>query len=196
MSGLRDNFNPRARWKAAIAGARALHRFGTTNSKTSASSKSSGGWKTGVLDSDDSDDDETGDPESVPAGATNGQADNGPGENDFVKVTAPEEDHRSANGNGVAGGSSSSSKPSGAHELKREHDAHEPLEQKVPDELHQVNKEKASPNANASSQSAHGDEEEEELRMPGSFNVEPHQYPHGHGYHAIADFFRRHIKSH
>ncbi|KIP03271.1 hypothetical protein PHLGIDRAFT_130267 [Phlebiopsis gigantea 11061_1 CR5-6] len=192
LTGLRDNFNPRARWKAAIAGARALHRFGSANSRTSASSKSSGGWKTMNIDSDDSDDDddEVAASEPVPTEAANGQVDNGPGENDFVKVTAPE-DHAHSNGHGGGGPPTPTGQPSDAHELKHEHDAHEPLEHKVPDELHEVKKEKATTDALG----VHDDEEE--LRMPGSFNIgEPQQY-HGHGFHALADFFRKlHIKSH
>ncbi|KAH9947955.1 Pkinase-domain-containing protein, partial [Amylocystis lapponica] len=82
LSGLRDNFNPRARWRTAIAGARALHRLG--------SHASSGGWRThsgkgSVIDSDD-DDDDVGVP---PADADVAQD---PGENEFVTVTAPSSD--------------------------------------------------------------------------------------------------------
>ena len=55
LTGLRDNFNPKARWKAAIAGARALHRFGNSRSSSNFS-KSSGGWGSVPDDSDDDDD--------------------------------------------------------------------------------------------------------------------------------------------
>lgn len=205
LSGLRDNFNPRARWKAAIAGARALSRFGSANSRTSTSSKSSGGWKTKIDtdDSDDDDDDEVADPQPVPQDVT----EDGPGQNDFVTVTAPDDDKSKskdtyANGSGQVGGSTPDGKPSDAHELKREHDAHEPLEKKVPEELHQVNKEteQAAESASAASNGHadhidNDDDDEEELRMPGSFNFK--QPPHHHGHHGLADFFRKmHIKSH
>ncbi|KAG5719359.1 Calcium/calmodulin-dependent protein kinase [Termitomyces sp. T112] len=46
-SGLREHFDPRARWKAAIASARVLHRFNSIASRTSTSNSS--GW----MDSDD-----------------------------------------------------------------------------------------------------------------------------------------------
>ncbi|KAH6904589.1 CAMK/CAMK1 protein kinase [Coprinopsis sp. MPI-PUGE-AT-0042] len=52
-TGLRDNFNPRARWKSAIASARALSRFGTLGkekrddaSNASTPGAESGGWLT------------------------------------------------------------------------------------------------------------------------------------------------------
>jgi calcium/calmodulin-dependent protein kinase I len=52
-TGLRDNFNPRARWKSAIASARALSRFGTLgkekrddSSTASTPGAESGGWLT------------------------------------------------------------------------------------------------------------------------------------------------------
>lgn len=146
------------------------------------------------IDSDDSDDDddEVAAPESAADGAANGRVDDGPGENDFVKVTAPE-DHTPSNGHSAGGSPASTGKPSDAHELKREHDAHEPLEQKVPDELHEVKKEKEKEKTDALG--VH--EDDEELKMPGSFNIEEPQQYHGHGFHALADLFRKfHIKSH
>lgn len=83
LSGLRENFNAKARWKAAIAGARALHRFGSTQSRLSTSSKSSGGWGTDLIDSEDEDEDLVG------KGGKRAATD--PGENENVKVTAPDE---------------------------------------------------------------------------------------------------------
>ncbi|KAG5650168.1 hypothetical protein H0H81_000471 [Sphagnurus paluster] len=50
-TGLREHFDPRAKWRSAIASARALHRFGS-GSRINASKKT-GGWK----DSDDSEED-------------------------------------------------------------------------------------------------------------------------------------------
>lgn len=86
LTGLRDNFNPKARWKAAIAGARALHRFGSSRSFNS-SSKSSGGWGK-PEDSDDSDDDDEDDANiaSRPAQQPSQEV------NEHVQVTPPEDE--------------------------------------------------------------------------------------------------------
>ena len=202
LSGLRDNFNPRARWKAAIAGARALSRFNSSGSRTSTSSKSSGDWRTTghEIDSDDEDEDPEVDPESLPQGA-----DAAPSDNEFVKVTPPSEDtdrtalpQTSAEtpaSNGTLPTASGSQTPSGpptdAHELKREHDApHQPLEQKVPKELHEVHHESAH---GAPVDDHHHDSEDEGPMMPGSFYVKPH---HGGHHHGLGDLLRKlHIKS-
>ena len=212
---MRDHFNPRARWKAAIAGARALHRFGSQGSRASTSSKSSGGWRThsGDTDDDDDDDDEEPqlDPESVPGGAV-GQADL-PGKNDFVKVTPPEEntprpkesplpdDH--ANGFATADECPSPAPPhadvttpadkSSAHDLKHEKEHHQPLEQKVPTELHEVHKESQQRTAQAQNGNGHRrshshDTDEEYMNMPGSFHIKSNGHDdHGahHGWDAL-----------
>lgn len=47
--GLRERFDPRARWRSAITSARAIHRFGSMGSR---SSTASGGWLAGIEDSD------------------------------------------------------------------------------------------------------------------------------------------------
>ncbi|KAG5642130.1 hypothetical protein DXG03_003580 [Asterophora parasitica] len=60
-TGLREHFDPRARWRQAIASARAIHRFGSFASRTSSgASKTSGGggW--------DNSDEESGDDNSHP----------------------------------------------------------------------------------------------------------------------------------
>ncbi|KAG6816523.1 hypothetical protein H0H93_007991 [Arthromyces matolae] len=54
--GLRDHFDPRARWKAAIASARVLSRLGSIASRNSTLSSNSGGW----IDSDDEQDEDEG----------------------------------------------------------------------------------------------------------------------------------------
>ncbi|KAG6871538.1 hypothetical protein C0995_003460 [Termitomyces sp. Mi166 len=74
-SGLRDHFDPRARWKAAIASARVLNRFGSLASRASTSTSTSGGW----LDSDDEDYENVATPASEP------------GKNDIIVVTPLEE---------------------------------------------------------------------------------------------------------
>jgi calcium/calmodulin-dependent protein kinase I len=97
--GLRENFNARARWRSAIAGARALNRFSRAASPTS-----SNGWR--------SDSEEDGDERRSNAGSTLSVSPPGqsamaarmaaggaspklnggehPGENEFVTVTAPD----------------------------------------------------------------------------------------------------------
>ncbi|KAI0809230.1 kinase-like domain-containing protein [Irpex lacteus] len=221
LSGLRDNFNPRARWKAAIAGARALHRFGSGTS-----SKSSGGWKT--VDSDTADDDDDDDDSVVagshPASDTEKASDEkarrqkerkerDPGSNEFVQVTGPEGDVPTAGSpsqpsDGGGGGdsdvkstdsASTRGKPSDAHELKHEADAkHEPLEKGVPKELGEVHEESqrgsggGGGGGKAGGEGKEGEEEEErELKIPGSFTAHESE-PH----HGWAELFRKlHLKS-
>ncbi|KAI0700400.1 kinase-like domain-containing protein [Cytidiella melzeri] len=194
LSGLRDNFNPRARWKAAIAGARALHRFGSRNS-----SKSSGGWK--AVDSDVDDDDED-DEVDVAASVQRAEAKDkldGPGENDFVQVTGPDGDIPSTTSPRSSDTgppdelksqdfASSKSKPPSAHELKHEAEAHEPLEQTVPKELHEAREEPVV-DAQQGDALPPNNDSNEELSIPGSFaNHEQH--------HGWTDLFRKlHLRS-
>ncbi|KAJ7035178.1 CAMK/CAMK1 protein kinase [Mycena alexandri] len=100
--GLRENFDAKARWKTAIAGARALGRLNsglarkTSNTSGSGASGSSGGWA-GI--SDDDDDEEEGERVASPGAlgadlgegrpATAGGAGLAPGENKHVQVTPP-----------------------------------------------------------------------------------------------------------
>ncbi|KAJ8520214.1 hypothetical protein ONZ45_g2942 [Pleurotus djamor] len=137
-SGLRDHFDPRARWRSAIASARAINRlssFAKTNTSTSLSSlsarsnlnrnnsvTSSGGW----LDSDDEEDPDAAEP--APVGNGNKLGAGKPGSNDNIKVIPPMDDHHA---NGSSGG------PTSAHELKREDHsgAHTPLHHKEPESL-------------------------------------------------------------
>jgi len=191
LSGLRDNFNPRARWKAAIAGARALHRFGSANSRNS--SKSSGGWKT--FDSEDDDDNE----EENQAQASSSQTE----ENDFVKVTGslgdipPASSPRSSGAGPPADAdfqtsASAHGQPSPAHELKHETDAHEPLEHNIPKELAEVHQ-AAQPHGTDSHHTLH-DYDDDELNIPGSFHVP--EDVHSHHLHGWTDLLRKlHIKS-
>lgn len=201
LTGLRDNFNPRARWKAAIAGARALHRFGSSNSRLSGSTKSSGGWKTIDSDLDDDDDDEGDGGSRSPSAEEKPDAPAPPGENAFVQVTGPDGDLPPATSPRSPSASSpdvevrsqdsvqSKGRPTSAHELKHEGEAHKPLEQGVPKELHEVHQEpqertRTNPYA----------ESEESLRMPGSFNA-PEASGHHH-HHGWMDLFKKlHIKS-
>lgn len=207
LSGLRDHFNPRARWKAAIAGARALHRFGSQgSSRTSTSTKSSGGWRADADSDDDDDDDEQQlDPESVPGGAV-GQADL-PDKNDFVKVTPPEEDTPKPkqsplpddHANGFAttaeclspGKATAPADKSSAHDLKHEKEAHEPLEQKVPKELHEIHKESQQPHGHTQQNSHRRADSEEYLNMPGSFYVESSGHEANEQHHGLWSLLRK-----
>ncbi|KAJ7202057.1 kinase-like domain-containing protein [Mycena pura] len=81
-AGLRDNFDPRARWRSAIAGARALGRL---NSGLARRKSGASGWS---AISDDDDDDEY----AGVQGQTGPLSAGAPGENMHVQVTpAPEE---------------------------------------------------------------------------------------------------------
>ncbi|THG99425.1 hypothetical protein EW026_g2922 [Hermanssonia centrifuga] len=179
LTGLRDNFNPRARWKAAIAGARALHRFGSSQSRlTQSSTKSSGGWK----DSDDDDDDD--DDVSAPVSVANGRAEDGPGEND---TDSPQTSHES-------GEEFSKNKPTEAHGLKREDDAHEPLHQNIPKELHDVQQESMSLPEPVDGDHVQ-DDTDDELNIPGSFRVRKEDQQHHHLPGWIDLFRKLHVKS-
>jgi calcium/calmodulin-dependent protein kinase I len=77
--GLREHFDPRARWRSAISSARAIHRLGSGSRSSTASKQSSasGGW----ADSDE-EDDEKGD---------SGRKGHDPGSNEYVNVVVPDE---------------------------------------------------------------------------------------------------------
>ena len=92
--GLRENFDARARWRAAIASARALYRLKRMGS--SRQSTSSGGWKGNDLPSgSDGEDDEHGNGNGNGNGKEGGAQDGlGPAqqaeeENEHVVVTSP-----------------------------------------------------------------------------------------------------------
>lgn len=162
LTGLRDNFNPRARWRAAIAGARALHRFGSSASKLSSDSKTSGGWKS--IDSSDDDDDDERAVQATPVLQS-------PGENANVKVTEPPSPDAASQG-----------RPSSGHELKREHEDHEPLHQNVPSELQEVGnatiaQPESSPVVGGNVKRQDTADSDMVLRMPGSFHVHSKEAP-------------------
>lgn len=189
-AGLRDNFDPRARWRSAITRARALHRLGSLGGSSS-TSKSSGGWANS--DDDDDDDDE-------PTGHTNGvveeQPEEGrtegvtlnsayqdPGSNENIKVTGPEEDGGNAKeGQEKEIPSSRVPPPTEAHALKREDDAdaHAPLHQEIPDAVHEHQEQLHDEPESILEE----EEEEPELNIPGSFDLSappPARPGHSHG---------------
>ncbi|VDB85100.1 unnamed protein product [Peniophora sp. CBMAI 1063] len=100
LDGLRDNFNPKARWKKAISGVRAMGRMRSSISRTSsagsavgsgsASDDEDGGWRTGGEEDDLDGEREGRESPSVLKGPTPGlkrlDTDH-PGENDNVRVT-------------------------------------------------------------------------------------------------------------
>ena len=168
-----------------------------------------------TVDSDSDDDDE----ENVLP--TNGTAKDvvqeDPGENDNVKVTGPDGDVPTASSPAEAlheapkvpavaepaaarelatttEPAATTDAPSTEHELKREHDAPAPLEQKVPAQLHEVHAETKSPSPPApESNGGHSqdDAESEELCMPGSYNTRATPAENGHHHHGWADFFKK-----
>jgi len=97
ISGLRDNFDPRKRWRSAIMSARVINRFGRRPSN--ASSTGSGGWgedhMKGEITEDDADADDAADGETndrfnqIKASLSLGGID--PGSNENVKVIGPDE---------------------------------------------------------------------------------------------------------
>ncbi|KAJ7457229.1 CAMK/CAMK1 protein kinase [Mycena galericulata] len=86
-AGLRENFDAKARWKTAIAGARALGRLNSglaaARKASETASSTSGGWG-GISDDDDDDDDGDGGHKPPSPGLTAP-----PGENANVRVTPP-----------------------------------------------------------------------------------------------------------
>ncbi|RPD58445.1 Pkinase-domain-containing protein [Lentinus tigrinus ALCF2SS1-6] len=212
LTGLREHFDPRARWRTAIAGARALHRFNSNSSRTSASS---GGWRTRTGTYIDSDDDEDAEDHAQPAPAdgASGSAHSSrsdPGENEYVKVTAPDEDEMKKAGaekktevveEPAAG---TQGRPSDAHELKHESQTHQPLHEKVPTPLHEGDdpsppqaQEGAGPSAEPEPHpEAQDGRETPELSMPGSFDVPQHEQHHHHHWEGgfMSLFRKMHIK--
>ncbi|KAI0358930.1 Pkinase-domain-containing protein [Trametes cingulata] len=208
LTGLREHFDPRARWRAAIAGARALHRFNSSSSRSGTAS--SGGWRTIDTDDDDEDDDDDdGTQTHVPrARDQSGSTPSDPGENEYVKVTAPEEDEAAhqegakekADASPARSEAESKSegvsedaplpkaqgtppRPSEEHALKHESEAHQPLHEKVPTPLHS-GEESPAP-AQEEKQAQEGEQQQRdgretpELQMPGSFDVpEANQHHH------------------
>ncbi|KAJ7763112.1 Pkinase-domain-containing protein [Mycena maculata] len=77
--GLRENFDAKARWKTAIAGARAIGRL---NSGLALARKASAGWA-GISDDDDDDDEDAARARTLEHEQTD------PGENAHVQVTPP-----------------------------------------------------------------------------------------------------------
>ncbi|EJF58471.1 Pkinase-domain-containing protein [Dichomitus squalens] len=189
-TGLREHFDPRARWRAAIAGARALHRFNSSSSRTSGTSGSSGGWRTGSIAVDSDSDDDNGHGHPHLAGASSGSREENHSESEYVKVTAPE-DSESEHSSVSPLRRGTVDAPHAAHELRHEQqaDAHEPLHERVPTPLHaQAPAAHAQEGEGSLPQAAEPQHEEEpeggretpELRMPGSFDVHVDHHHHLH----------------
>ncbi|KAI0735690.1 Pkinase-domain-containing protein [Earliella scabrosa] len=201
LSGLRENFDPRARWRAAVAGVRALRRFNSTSSRASASS---GGWRSGTfVDSDDDDEEQTQPVPPAPETVAAQMPQDDPGENEYVKVTAPDEDE------GAEKHTAAEERPSSAHELKHETEApHEPLHERVPTPLHNGGEGGPPPQTQEgigpSREREHapepeGGRETPDLRMPGSFDMSGEESQHHHHHHVweggwMGLFKKLHIK--
>ncbi|TFK88532.1 Pkinase-domain-containing protein [Polyporus arcularius HHB13444] len=185
LTGLREHFDPRARWRTAIAGARALHRFNTNSSRTSGSS---GGWRTGTnIDTDDDDVEEVAHPAPGPSASAHSSPSD-PGENEYVKVTAPADDEmkkaREEKKTEVVEEPPAPA-PSDAHELRHESQAHQPLHEKVPTTLHSGDEDPPQAQEGAGPSSAEPEQPQDgretpELPMPGSFDVSEQQQQHHH----------------
>ncbi|KAI0319890.1 kinase-like domain-containing protein [Amylostereum chailletii] len=145
LSGLRENFNPRRRWKSAIASARAISRLSSFSAASRRSTEESAS-ASGVSE----DEDEGG--WRVPPKM--GTAVEGPGENEKVRVTAAEEVEADARRKAETGaaraegqGPPTPTQPVFAEELSSE------------------------PSTEPASPRSQGDEDEDDPRMPGSFDL-------------------------
>ncbi|KAJ4496558.1 kinase-like domain-containing protein [Lentinula lateritia] len=188
--GLRDHFDPRSKWRNAIAGARAIHRlasFGRTQSQLSTASDataSSGGWNSssaggGSPNTEDEDEDDGWHPASASAvRLANGlDSTSGPGDNVNVTVTAPPEE-ASSSSNGSQSASSIPKDPSStSHGIDNNFATHASSGSMInnDDERDSLLTEEPSP---LDCESSHGDRHreydplEQDLQMPGSFDME------------------------
>ncbi|TFK33753.1 kinase-like domain-containing protein [Crucibulum laeve] len=213
-TGLRDHFDPRARWRSAIASARAVTRLGSFG-RASTKSSASGGW---MLDDSSDDNDIVQRTEAVKLN---------PGSNENIKVIPPDGDESDATTKKRVVGETAKL-PTQQQELKREDEAHPPLhhedapqvvrdyaadeakvtaqEQAKADALTKgkekgKEKRKGSPGPSVEGSTIHDEPEsvldgeqpeEEELRMPGSFHMsDPQQNDNRHGAHGWGAFFRK-----
>jgi len=207
LSGLREQFNPRTRWKVAINGAIALNRFGTRGSTGSSS-----GWKTrsSTLADSDEEDEEDGSAQERPqlhnGHGSGADARVDPGTNEHVTVSPPSINPLSTRACTNApspppAATAAAGRPSSGHALRHEQEeqAHEPIHEHVPQELHEHTQAHAaavphehehdyassSPSgpadgARGSSDSHRHSLDDDELDMPGSFNGSAKRNHHHH----------------
>ena len=129
-----------------------------------------------------------------------------PGENEYVKVTAPDEDEGAEKHTDPL---AAEERPSSAHELKHEKEApHEPLHERVPTPLHNGGEGGPPPQTQEgigpSREREHapepeGGRETPDLRMPGSFDMSGEESQHHHHHHVweggwMGLFKKLHIK--
>ncbi|KAG6853832.1 hypothetical protein C0991_000946 [Blastosporella zonata] len=168
--GLREHFDPRARWKSAIASARVLNRLGAIARSASTSTSNSGGW----MDSDDEE-------QAVAAPVASD-----PGENDKVVVTPPDEQRTQEQQDMLDVPGLSQAVEEAAHPSLHERPS-TPILDRAPstEEAPQIHEEPESV-------SNTGDEEpQHEFVMPGSFDLSgPPQQHHGNG-ESWGDMLRR-----
>ncbi|KAF8154949.1 kinase-like domain-containing protein [Crassisporium funariophilum] len=178
-TGLREHFDPKARWRAAITSARVLSRLNSFGSRTSSKS---GGW---LIEESDDEDDMAPVAGATPPGLGKIGGQSHPGSNEFINVIAPEED---ASRNVAV----DAPKPSAAHEVKREDHAgaHPPLQEKVPTPLKGDNETGMFTDSGAllhAEPESTGDYGDDDIRMPGSFDMsEPRHGLHDTGHHLPA----------
>jgi calcium/calmodulin-dependent protein kinase I len=161
--GLRENFDPRARWRSAIIGARALNRLRGLGTGSSSSGK---GWINGNDDDDDDDEEE----EEAPGGGGRKDdeiSDAGLGPESKMKMpglglqkTHDQSHVAAATSTELATARLPLTGPE-AHESPHEDKGSDPA-------MCEATEEQPSVNRNASRLTS---EEEEEIQMPGSFDM-------------------------
>ncbi|KAJ3809681.1 CAMK/CAMK1 protein kinase [Lentinula lateritia] len=188
--GLRDHFDPRSKWRNAIAGARAIHRlasFGRTQSQLSTASDataSSGGWNGssaggGSPNTEDEDEDDGWHPPSASGVKLGNGLDStsGPGDNVNVTVTAPPEEESSSFNGSQSASSMPNDTSSSSHGIDNNFATHASSGSMInnDNERDSLLTEEPSP---LDSESSHGDRHyeydplEQDLQMPGSFDME------------------------
>ncbi|KAF9526801.1 kinase-like domain-containing protein [Crepidotus variabilis] len=194
-TGLRDHFDPKARWRSAITGAVALGRFHSFGSKASKSTAESGGW-----DKDSSEDES-------PSNSKR-KHDEESDSNDFVKVMAPEDGSDSTPTDKSKGSPVNPSTPKDDSGLSSPVLVHPPdakedianLRKGKEREERDLSIEKAHiPEPESSPRVSRDDSSDYKYQMPGSFDTaSQHNGPSGHhrtSTPTFVDLFRKlHLK--
>lgn len=200
LTGLRENFNPKVRWRSAIQGAIAMNRFSRKGSDQSASE--SLGWRTpgssaltptngnkklnfGTHTSDE-DSGMEGDVGPSSRKGTAEQVVNGGEHNENVKVHAPPEDHdQEAKEVSEAPAFSSSSGAQAAEEpdvgqgLKREHDLPQPAVHQAP--VPHPDEVKAQTSGVTNTEPGKSSSPDQTEKVDGQNEVGHEEESHGHG---------------
>jgi len=155
-TGLRDHFDPKARWRSAIASARAIHRLHSFGSKGSKGSTQSGGWN-----NEDTSDDE------ITTPPIREQLTSSPGSNEYVKVTAPDEEEEEQQQQRKSPRAAEVPKPTGHDGLEREEATSHPLGHPFAGNSAYI----VEPAPRGERHHEAGDDDSVDVRMPGSFDT-------------------------